>query len=102
MEEGFTVVKNKRTRDQSPKTASPLRKRPRPNGKPDPNQASPRLKIKIAKTECWTSAFEIALALFKAYPHLEIAQNINKEGHTILSTTREDTGLHSLYQDAKR
>ncbi|KAK2157364.1 hypothetical protein LSH36_193g11023 [Paralvinella palmiformis] len=33
-----------------------------------------------ARRQCWTSAFEIALALFKAYPHLELTQTINKRG----------------------
>ncbi|KAK2138887.1 hypothetical protein LSH36_2260g00007 [Paralvinella palmiformis] len=89
--EGFTMVKNKRTRDQSPKTVSPLRKHPRPNGIPEPKQVSIRFKIRIVKTEGWASAFEIALALFKTHPHLELSQTINREGHTILSTVMEKT-----------
>ena len=89
--EGFTMVKNKRTRDQSPKTVSPLRKHPRPNGNPEPKQVSIRFKIRIIKTEGWASAFEIALALFKTHPHLELSQTINREGHTILSTVMEKT-----------
>jgi len=96
MEEGFITITNKRTRDWSPRkkqTVSPLRKHPQPNGQLDTDQVSQlqRLKIKVVKSEGWTSAFEIALALFKAYPHLEINQKLNKVGHTILSTKIEKT-----------
>jgi len=57
----------------------------------DINQVSPRLKIKVVKTEGWTSDFKIALALFKAHQHLDINEQINKEGHTILSTKVKKT-----------
>ncbi|KAK2151294.1 hypothetical protein LSH36_368g05016 [Paralvinella palmiformis] len=98
MEEGFTMVKTKRTRDQSPKTVSPLRKHPRPNGNPDSNQVSIRFKITIVKTEGWTSAFEIALSLFKAYPPPGTRPKHKKGGaYHPLDFYREDTGLRSVY-----
>ncbi|KAK2143329.1 hypothetical protein LSH36_853g00001 [Paralvinella palmiformis] len=56
---------------------------------PPTEKVSPRLKIKVVKTEGWTSDFKIALALFKAHQHLDINEQINKEGHTILSTKNQ-------------